>query len=59
MTLKQILKSKTIDVNAVAVIFVPVLIFFGIDLSPEEVGYFFGVINIGLRFWTKKPVSEK
>ena len=59
MTLKQVMKSKTIDVNVAAGILLPVLIFFGVDLSVEEVGAFFAVINIGLRFLTNRAVSEK
>lgn len=58
-TLKQILKSKTIDVNASAAILMAVLGFFGVTPPVAVVTAGFTLLNFGLRFLTKKPLAEK
>lgn len=59
MTLKQVLKSKTIDVNAAAGALLPILLFFGVEMTAGEVGAFFVIVNIALRFFTKTAVIDK
>ena len=58
-TVKQALKSKTVDINAIAVGVVATLSAFGIIIPPEAVAGIFAIGNIILRFVTKKPLSEK
>ena len=55
----NILKSKTIDFNAICLATFALLKGFGIDVPAEVVA---GVVTIGnfiLRFFTDKPLSEK
>jgi hypothetical protein len=55
----QIVKSKTINCNAIAAIVVYTLQTFGVVLSPEVVAAGMAVMNVLLRILTKKPLAEK
>ena len=52
-------KSKTVNLNAVAMIVVPLLQAFGVVIDPTIIAAGFTLLNFGLRFVTKKALDEK
>ena len=56
---KKSAKSKTIDFNVIAAGIVAMLAQYGIDVPIEIVMSFFVLLNIFLRWITKKPMAEK
>ena len=59
MKLKQLYKSKTLDLNAAYVALVALLGGLGIEVDPQIVALGAAVMNWILRFVTNKPLSEK
>ena len=60
MSIVKMLKSKTLDVNAILTLVVVIASqVFGMEIPPEVVAGTYAVINFILRFLTKKPISEK
>jgi len=65
--LKQMSRSKTVTLNVLIVgLIVALLKFKGISLTPEETqiaveatAVLLGIVNVGLRFVTKKPIMDK
>lgn len=55
----NIIKSKTINFNVIAGALVMVLQSMGIDIPVTALTGIFTLGNIILRFFTKKPLSEK
>ena len=55
----NILKSKTIDFNAICLAAFALLTGFGIEVPAEVVAAVVTIGNFILRFFTDKPLSEK
>jgi len=63
-TLNQTMSSKTVNLNA---LYMMAIGFanqytqrkYGVDIPPEAVGLGAAILNIALRFITKRPLSEK
>ena len=63
-TILGMLRSKTINVNTIlTIVIVAVANTYGLPLTPAEaatlIPLLYGVVNIILRFFTKKPLPEK
>lgn len=59
MNPKQLLKSKTINFNALIPAIVVLTSALGYPIPPEAVAAIFSIGNIVLRMVTTKPISEK
>lgn len=59
MEAKQLVKSKTINFNALYVAVIAVLGSYGVPLKPELVALGQMVLNIVMRMVTKGPLAEK
>jgi len=57
--LPKLTKSKTAGVNVLTGAVMTILNHFGINLDPELISAIFVVVNIVMRMWTNKPLSEK
>lgn len=53
------LKSKTININVVVGAVVTIAQQLGLAIAPELVTAIMVILNIGLRFITKKPLEDK
>ena len=59
MELKQVVKSKTINFNALMSLGMLALPYFGVAITPQLTGAIYGIGNIILRFMTNKSLNEK
>ena len=59
MKILQMLKSKTINFNALATAVVAILTSLGVEIPVEVVTGIFAIGNFILRLLTKEPVSAK
>lgn len=59
MKTKQILKSRTINLNALVMALIPFLPQLGITLTVEQATAILGILNIILRFMTDRAIHEK
>jgi len=59
MKIKQLSKSKTVDFNVLAGAGISVASAFGVDIPVEAATGIMALINIALRMFTNKSISEK
>ena len=59
MTIKQIFKSKTIDFNALVLAIFAILKAVDIEIPADLAAEIVAIVNIILRWITKKPLGEK
>ena len=59
MKIKQLAKSKTLDFNAGIAALAALAMAFGIEIPAEVTTAVVILVNFILRFFTRKPLSEK